>query len=128
VVIWEKGVRHHPFWKKEFERLAPRLGRSKAVVAIARKLLVVVWHLLSKETADRYGDPTQAACGFFAFAYKVKVKNLPEGQSALQFTRSQLDRLGIGQDLETLPWGSKTFRLPPSRLKESAGSALADKQ
>jgi transposase len=29
------AVRHHPFWKREFERLSPRLGRSKTIVAIA---------------------------------------------------------------------------------------------
>jgi transposase len=36
------AVRHHPYWKKEFERLEYRLGRSKAIVAIARRLLVAV--------------------------------------------------------------------------------------
>jgi hypothetical protein len=36
------AIEHHPHWKKEFERLEPHLGRSKAVVAIARKLLVTV--------------------------------------------------------------------------------------
>ena len=34
------AVRSHPHWKAELARLEPRLGRSKAVVAIARKLLV----------------------------------------------------------------------------------------
>jgi hypothetical protein len=33
------------------------------------------------------------------------VKNIPDGQSALAFTRDQLDRLGIGQDLQEIPWG-----------------------
>lgn len=36
------AVRHHPYWKKEFERLEYRLGCSRAIVAFARKLLVVV--------------------------------------------------------------------------------------
>jgi hypothetical protein len=46
----------------------------------------------------------------------VGVKNLPNSQSALAFTRQQLDRLGIGADLKRIPWGSKTFKLPPSQL------------
>jgi hypothetical protein len=58
------------------------------------------------------------ACGLFAFAYKARVKNLPGGLSALQFTRSQMDRLGIGKELLILPWGTKKFRLPPSKLKQ----------
>jgi hypothetical protein len=93
------------------------LGRSKAVVAIARKLLVVVWHLLAEETADRFAKEVQVARQFFGFAYKVGVGNLPDGQSAKEFTRNQLDRLGLGQNLTHLPWGSKRFPLPPSKLK-----------
>jgi hypothetical protein len=39
-----------------------------------------------------------------------------KGQSALTFTREQLDRLEIGQELETVRWGSNRYKLPPSRL------------
>lgn len=112
--------RTHVHWKNELARLEPRLGRQKAIVAIARKLLVVVWHVLAEEVVDRFADPTQVACSFFAYAYKVGVKNLPDGQSALQFTRAQLDRLEIGKDLTQIPWGSKKFKLPPSQLNDSA--------
>jgi hypothetical protein len=110
------AIEHHPHWKKEFERLEPHLGRSKAVVAIARKLLVAVWHVLNKKAADRFADPRNMACSFFALAYRVGVRNLPEGQSALLFTREQLDRLGIGKDLQEIPWGSMHHKLPPSKL------------
>jgi transposase len=110
------AIEHHPHWKKEFERLEPHLGRSKAVVAIARKLLVAVWHVLSEKAADRFADPTSVACSFFAHAYRVGIRNLPEGQSAIAFTREQLDRLGIGQDLLEIPWGSKPHKLPASKL------------
>ena len=110
------AIEHHPHWKKEFERLEPHLGRSKAVVAIARKLLVAVWHVLSEKTADRFADPGDVARSFFAHAYRVGIRNLPEGQSALAFTREQLDRLGIGKDLQEIPWGSKPHKLPLSKL------------
>ena len=52
----------------------------------------------------------------FGYAYRVGVRNLPDEQSALAFTREQLDRLGIGKDLQEIPWGSKRFKLPPSKL------------
>ena len=110
------AIEHHPHWKKEFERLEPHLGRSKAVVAIARKLLVAVWHVLSKKAADRFADSASVARSFFAHAYKVGVRNLPQGQSALAFTREQLDRLDIGKDLQEIPWGSKRYKLPLSKL------------
>jgi len=97
-------------------RLEPRIGRRKAIVAIARKLLVAVWHVLTEQEADRFANPQQVACSLFAHAYKVGVKNLPDGQSALQFTRQQLDRLKLGRDLTVIPWGSKQYKLPPSTL------------
>jgi hypothetical protein len=72
--------------------------------------------VLSEKAADRFADPTSVACSFFAHAYRVGIRNLPEGQSAIAFTREQLDRLGIGQDLLEIPWGSKPHKLPVSKL------------
>jgi transposase len=112
----QRAARTHPHWKAELARLEPRLGRPKAIVAIARKLLVAVWHVLAEQGADRFAEPGQVACSMFAYAYRVGVKNLPDGQSALQFTRDQLDRLKLGHDLTHLPWSSKHFKLPPSQL------------
>jgi hypothetical protein len=80
-------------------------------------LLVALWHLLTKAEADRFAVPQQVATSLFTLAHRVRVENLPEGQSALEFTRNQLDRLGIGQDVTHIPWGSKRFKLPPSKLK-----------
>ena len=110
------AARTHPHWKAEMRRLEPRLGRKKAIVAIARKLLVAVWHVLTKNVADRYAVDLKVAHAFFAFAYKVGVRNLPDGLSAKAFVRQQLDRLGLGQQLTEFRWGGKTVRLPPSSL------------
>ena len=49
-------------------------------------------------------------------ATRMRARNLPEGQSALQFTRNQLDRLEIGQEVTHIPWGTRCFTLPPSHL------------
>jgi hypothetical protein len=40
-----RAVEHHPHWKAQFEHLTRRMGKQKAIVAIARKLLVAVWHV-----------------------------------------------------------------------------------
>ncbi|MDD5368418.1 MAG: IS110 family transposase [Anaerolineaceae bacterium] len=110
------AVQHHPFWKKELERLEPRLGRGRAIVMIARKLLIVVWHVLQKEVADQHADPRDVACSLFAQAYRIKVKNLPRKMSAKEYVRYELDRLGIGAELKEIPWGTKKVKLPPSKL------------
>jgi transposase len=116
----QAAARSHPHWKAELKRLTRRMERKKAIVAIARKLLVTVWHVLSKECADRYAIPQQVACSLFRLAYQVGVSNLPDGLSALEFTRQQLDRLGIGQEVTQIPWGSKHFKLPPSKITNSS--------
>jgi transposase len=112
------AIQDHAHWKTEYERLSHSIGPKKGIVAIARKMLMMVWHLLTKQSADKFANPVQVACSMFAFAHRVRVKNLPNGMSALQFTRAQMDRLGIGQSVLVVPWGTKSFRLPPSKLAQ----------
>ncbi len=119
VEIARSAVRSHPHWQADYERLWPRLGKKKAVVAVARKLLVVVWHVLTYERVDRYCDEVKVAASYFSFAYRVGIKNLPDGLTARQYTRRCLDELGIGQDLHRFKWGSKWVTLPPSSLTEA---------
>ncbi len=95
-------------WSPSPQRLSPRLGRNKTLVAIARKLLIAIWHILTKGQADRFAVPEKVAATLFGHAYRVGVKNLPEGMSALQFTRHHLDRLKIGKNLSKLgPGGGR---------------------
>ena len=60
-------------------------------------------------------SPAPAGSGM-AHAYKIGVRNLPKGQSALAYTREQLDRLSLEKDLQEIYWGSKLRKLPPSKL------------
>ena len=85
-------------------------------MAIARKLLVAVWHILTNEVADRHADERSVAASFINLAYKMGRKNLPGGISAKAFARQQLDRLKIGSMLKTVPWGGKQIVLRPSSL------------
>ena len=55
-------------------------------------------------------------CQIHKLAYRMGVRNLPQGMSALAFTRIQLDRLGLGAELTHLPWSGKRYKLPPSTL------------
>ena len=115
------AVRSHPHWQAELERLEPRLGKNKAMVAIARKLLVAVWHILSKGCADRFADPERVARKLLNHAYRLGHTRQPQGQTAAQYVRQQLDRLGLGAKLTAIPL-SKTRRilLPPSQLGANA--------
>ncbi|HKY55155.1 MAG TPA: IS110 family transposase [Anaerolineales bacterium] len=107
----------HPHWKAEFARLEPRLGHNKAIVAIARKLLVAVWYILSQNRTDRFAQPEAIAQKLLGFAYRVGKENRPAGQTAAQFVRVRLDALHLGSELTHIPWGSKKpIPLPPSSL------------
>ena len=108
----------HPHWRAELARLEPRLGHNKAIVAIARKLLVAVWYILAQNRTDRFAQPEAIAQKLLGFAYRVGKENRPAGQTAAQFVRLHLDALHLGGELTHIPWGSKKpIPLPPSSLK-----------
>jgi transposase len=108
----------HPHWQAELARLEPRLGHNKAIVAIARKLLIAVWHVLAENQADRFLEPEKVSQKLLRFAYDVGKSNRA-GRSAAQFVRQRLDDLQIGQELTSISWGSKKpIPLPPSTLPE----------
>lgn len=109
------AVRCHPHWKAWYQERVPRMGRMKALVAVARKLLVVVWHVLTYGEADRLANPVKVARTLFGHAYDIK-NHLPPDQHKLAYVRYHLDRLRIGQEMTHLPWGSKQFKMPPSTL------------
>jgi len=114
------AANNHPHWKAELARLQPRLGRNKAIVAIARKLLVAVWYILAQHKTDRFAQPEAIAQKFLKFAYQLGKENRPQGQSAAQFVRQRLDALHLGNDLTSIAWGSKKpIPLPPSTHKVS---------
>ena len=112
------AANNHPHWKAELARLEPRLGRNKAIVASARKLLIAVWYVLQGKL-DKYAEPEAVAQKMLRFAYAVGKANRPKGQTAAQFARVRMDALGLGSELTSIPWGSKKpIPLPPSKLKE----------
>jgi transposase len=92
------AVQTHPYWKHEFARLAKRIGEHKAVVAIARKLLIVVWHVLMSKSADRRADAEQVAFKLMVWSWKLTDEQRG-GLSSRQFIRAHLLRLGLGEDL-----------------------------
>jgi transposase len=107
------AVERHLYWKAAFARLSERIGKGKAIVAIARRLLVGIWRLLSERAADRHGEAAAVAHKLMRWAtYRHAATR--QGVSRGQFVRRQLDRLGLGGDLEYLLFHGKRLHLPPS--------------
>ena len=66
--MW-RAVECSDYWRVEFERLTRRLPPTKAIVALARKRLVVMWHVLTEQAADQHADADLVA---FKFTHAVQ--------------------------------------------------------
>lgn len=111
------AVTHNLYWKTRFEHLCRRLSKEKAIVAIARQMLVVVWHVWHDREPDQHTEVTAIARKLMTWAEQGG-KTMRQGLTATQFVRVQLDRLGIGQDLTELRYGSHLYKLPaPGSVK-----------
>ncbi len=112
------ATEHDPHWKAVYARLVPRLGHNRTIVAIARRLLVTVWHVLRDQTASRFATAALVARKLLHHAYTLRRTRRPGQQPAAAYVRAQLDRLGLGADLTSIPLGTgRNLKLPPSRLE-----------
>lgn len=107
------AVRYDPYWRQQFEQLERRRGKHKAIVAIARKLLVVIWHILSKGEVDRRADPDKVAFSLMQWAWKVK-PDWRDGLSSRQFIRYHLLKLDLGHDLTHVVRGKVRRLIAPA--------------
>jgi transposase len=48
-----QAVRHDPRFKAYYERIERKKGDGKAIVAVAKEMLVVIWHMLTKQEQYR---------------------------------------------------------------------------
>jgi transposase len=92
------AVNYDPYWKAEFDRLSQRMVTGKAIVALARRLLVVLWHVLSKRQSYRHLTDTQIAAKMMRWSWKVR-KHSPGAVASRLFIRRRLMTLGIGKNL-----------------------------
>jgi len=104
------AVEHHPHWKTQFERLSARIGKQKAIVAIARKLLVTIWHVLSHQQADsnvQIEAVTRKLLNWIAHTGATPGKK----RDRLLLLYEQLDRLGLSGEVEQVDYYGSTYRL-----------------
>jgi transposase len=97
----------HAHWKREFERLSRRMSPKKAIVAVAHKLLVVVWHVLAERTADTEANAEMVASKLIGWSGRLG----EEGRGGLttrRFVRYHLMKLKLGDDLKGVRQGRTT--------------------
>jgi len=100
------AVRQNGRWKKQYERLEPRIGSNKAVVAVARKMLVVIWHLLTKKVVDQFANPDLVAGKIMKLAWQL-TEEQRGGMKLKEFIRYYLTILGLGKHVKKLFRGGR---------------------
>ena len=95
------AVTYSPVWKDRYEKLKVRIGKMKAITAIARKLLVVVWHVLTKQEADRQADPAAVERSLFRWASRYRLAT-SLGTSRPAFVEQAMETLSLNQPAQQL--------------------------
>lgn len=104
------AVEHHPYWKAEFARLTRRMDENKAVVAVARRLLVAIWHVLTERAADKHAEPQMVATKLMRWSWELTDEQRG-GLTTRQFIRFHLMRLQLGEDLTHFRYGNMPRRI-----------------
>ena len=71
---------------------------NQAIVVIARKLLVAIWHVLTKEETDIHASEDDLAYKMLLLSWSLK-DNVRMGLSYKQFAKYALMKLGIENDI-----------------------------
>ena len=96
---------------------AARIGKHKAIVAIARKLLVAVWHVLSRKSADIHADVQAIARTLLSFPARCgTAPGKRRSQAAL--LRHYLDQLGLREGVEAIHYSGRVYRLSGRHQEE----------
>lgn len=98
VEVAQRAVKSDPVWKHRFQELHKRLHRNQAIVAVARRLLELVWYVLTRHQPYRHFSQERIAYKYLTWAWQMDAE-ARAGLTRQQFTRYYLMRLGIGQDL-----------------------------
>jgi len=95
------AISSQPYWREQYQKLSHRMPTNKAIVAIARRLLVVVWHVLTERAADRRANPDMVAYKLMMWSWKLDDMQRG-GLTSRQFVRYGLMRLKIGQEISRI--------------------------
>jgi transposase len=98
VEVAQRAVKSDPRWTRKFQELHKRMHRNQAIVAVARQLLELVWHVLTRRQPYRHFSQERIAYKYLTWAWQME-EEARDGLTRQQFARYYLMRLGIGHDL-----------------------------
>jgi transposase len=111
----QMAVKSDPLWKRRFQEMQKRMHRNQAIVAVARRLLELVWVVLTRRQPYRHFSQERIAYKYLTWAWQMD-DEARDGLTRQQFARYYLMRLGIGHDLNRVALDPKH----PRRLASEA--------
>ena len=94
-----RAVRMSPFWKAEYEKHLQRMRKpNQAIVVIARKLLIAIWHVLSKDETDIHASEEDLAYKMLLLSWSLK-EDTRRGLTYKEFAKYALMKLGVETDI-----------------------------
>lgn len=95
---WQ-AIRISPYWKEQYETYLRRMRRPhQAIVVIGRKLLVAVWHVLTKEETDLHASEEDLAYKMLVLSWDLD-ESVRMGLTYKQFAKYALMKLGVETDI-----------------------------
>lgn len=94
----QMAVKSDPLWKRRFQEMQKRMHRNQAIVAVARRLLELVWYVLTRRQPYRHFNQERIAYKYLTWSWQMD-EVARDGLTRQQFARYYLMRLGIGHDL-----------------------------
>jgi len=108
-----RAIRISPYWKEQYEKYLRRMRKpNQAIVVIARKLLVAVWHVLTKEETDLHANEEDLAYKMLVLAWGLD-EDVRKGLTYKQFAKYALMKLGIETDITRFVRKNVPRRLAP---------------
>ena len=94
-----RAIRISPYWKEQYEKYLQRMRKpQQAIVVIARKLLVAVWHVLTKEETDVHANEEDLAYKMLVLSWDLD-ESARLGLTYKQFAKYALMKLGVETDI-----------------------------
>ena len=108
-----RAVRMSPYWKEQYEKFFHRMRReSQAIVVVARKLLVAVWQVLSKEETDERASEEDLAYKMLLWSWSLS-EETRQGLTYKQFAKYALMQLGVQTDITRIVRKNVPRRIAP---------------
>jgi transposase len=110
---WQ-AIRSNSRLRAQYDDLCKRKHPNQAIVAMARKLLVTLWYLLSKQESYTHSSDEDLAYKMLTWAWHMD-KSALRGMTNQQFAKYGLLHLDRGKDLTRIVKGGRPRPIAPTK-------------